>query len=46
MYKKLIASRLRDLEQAMTYAEWREIATELDRLEGADAWKQDEMSDD
>ena len=36
----------RDLEQATSYAEWREIATALDRLEGADAWKQDEMSDD
>lgn len=46
MYKKLIAARQRDLDQAATYAEWREIATDLDRLEGSDAWKQDEMSDD
>eukprot|EP01035_Chromulina_nebulosa_P067688 gene67688-92711_t len=46
MSKKLIASRQKDLDQAANYAEWQEIATELDRLEGADAWKQDEMSDD
>ncbi|WP_293370532.1 DUF3336 domain-containing protein [Nevskia sp.] len=46
MYKKLIAARQRDLDQAATYAEWREIAADLDRLEGSDAWKQDEMSDD
>jgi len=46
MPNKLIASRLRDLDRATTYAEWREIALDLDRLEGADAWKQDEMSDD
>lgn len=46
MSNKLIASRQRDLDQAASYAEWREIATELDRLEGGDAWKQDEMSDD
>ena len=46
MFNKLIASRLRDLENAAVYAEWREIAMELDRLEGSDAWKQDEMSDD
>ncbi|MDP3294675.1 MAG: DUF3336 domain-containing protein [Nevskia sp.] len=46
MSKKLIVSRQRDLDQAVTYAEWQEIATELDRLEGGDAWKQDEMSDD
>ncbi len=46
MSKKLIASRCREIEQSANYAEWREIALELDRLEGSDAWKQDEMSDD
>jgi predicted acylesterase/phospholipase RssA len=46
MSKKLIAARLRDLQAAADYASWREIALELDRLEGADAWKQDEMSED
>lgn len=46
MSKKLIASRLRDLEMAPDYAAWREIAIDLDRLEGADAWKQDETSDE
>lgn len=46
MSKKLLAARLRDLENAETYAEWREIARELDALEGGDAWKQDEMSED
>jgi predicted acylesterase/phospholipase RssA len=46
MSKKLIASRLRELEQAQDYSSWREIALDLDRLDGGDAWKQDEMSDD
>jgi len=46
MSKKLIASRLKDLDRASDYREWREISLELDRLEGADAWKQDETSDD
>jgi len=46
MSKKLIANRTRDLAQAGSYAEWRDIALELDRLEGNDAWKHDETSDD
>lgn len=46
MFKKRIASRVKDLAQATSYREWREIAYELDHLEGADAWKQDETSDD
>ena len=46
MSKKLIASRLKDLAAAADYRSWRELALELDRLEGADAWKQDETSDD
>jgi predicted acylesterase/phospholipase RssA len=46
MSKKLIARCLRELENASDYASWREIALELDRLEGADAWKQDEISKD
>jgi predicted acylesterase/phospholipase RssA len=46
MLKNPIPSRLRDLEAAGTYDEWREIALELDRLEGIEAWKQEETSDD
>ncbi len=45
-FRDPIALRLRELEYAQTYSEWREIAQELDRLEGADAWKQDEASED
>lgn len=44
--RKLIALRLRDQDRATSYDEWREIAEDLDRLEGADAWRQDETSDD
>ena len=40
-----LAQRHRDLQAAETYAEWREIALDLDRLEGADDWKQDEASE-
>lgn len=43
---RLVRERLRELAQADSYATWREIATELDRLEGADAWKADDTSDD
>jgi predicted acylesterase/phospholipase RssA len=46
MSRNLVAVRQRELDQAQSYAEWREIAIELDRLEGVDAWKQDEASDD
>lgn len=46
MSNKLIAARQRDLDQAANYQEWREIAVELDTLEGAAAWKQDDTSDD
>lgn len=46
MSKKLIASRLADLEQAADYKTWREISLELDVLEGAEVWKQDDTSDD
>lgn len=45
-FRNPIALRLRELDHATTYAEWREIAQELDRLEGVDAWKQDDASDD
>ncbi|HVT35534.1 MAG TPA: DUF3336 domain-containing protein [Nevskiaceae bacterium] len=44
--RKLVAARRRELDQAADYATWKEIALELDRLEGADAWKQDDTSDD
>jgi TAG lipase / steryl ester hydrolase / phospholipase A2 / LPA acyltransferase len=40
-----LSQKLRALDAAATYPEWREIAVELDRLEGAEAWKQDEASD-
>ena len=46
MSKKLIATRRRDLEQVADYKAWREISLELDTLEGTDAWKQDDTSDD
>ena len=46
MSKKLIATRRADLEQASSYPVWKEIALELDVLEGAEAWKQDDTSDD
>ncbi|HEX4871216.1 MAG TPA: DUF3336 domain-containing protein [Nevskiaceae bacterium] len=46
MSASLIAARVRDLEQAGDYASWRAIALELDRLEGAEAWKEDEASED
>ena len=41
-----LIARLRELDHARGYAEWREIALDVDRLEGAEAWKQDEASDD
>ncbi|MGH8460391.1 MAG: DUF3336 domain-containing protein [Stenotrophobium sp.] len=46
MSKKLISQRLKDLENAGDYTAWREIALSLDALEGAEAWKQDDTSDD
>ncbi|HEY0975167.1 MAG TPA: DUF3336 domain-containing protein [Solimonas sp.] len=44
--RRLIAQRLQDLDNAANYGDWREIASDLDRLEGADTWKQDETSED
>lgn len=41
-----LLARLRELDHAQTYADWREVALDLDRLEGAEAWKQDEASED
>ena len=35
-----------DLQRAADYGAWREIALELDRLQGLDAWKADDLSDD
>jgi predicted acylesterase/phospholipase RssA len=46
MSRKLIASRQKDLDNAQDYRTWREVALDLDRLEGGEAWKQDEMSED
>lgn len=36
----------RALRAATTYPEWREVALELDRLEGAEAWKEQDASGD
>ena len=44
--RKLISQRLKDLDQASDYRAWHEIASELDRLEGNQAWKQDDTSED
>lgn len=44
MSKQRLAALIRDLEYAETYDVWRDIALELDDLEGANAWKQDENS--
>lgn len=44
--RKLYAKRLRELEHAPDYASWRDISLDLDRLEGGDAWRADETSDD
>jgi TAG lipase/steryl ester hydrolase/phospholipase A2/LPA acyltransferase len=44
--RTLIARRRKDLDQAQDYRAWREIALELDRLEGGEVWKQDEVSED
>lgn len=46
LLRRVIQSRLRDLAQAGDYATWREVATELDRLEGGETWKQDDTSED
>ena len=45
-FRSPLVARVRELDNAQSYAEWREIAVDLDRLEGAEAWKQDEASDD
>ena len=44
--KKHIVQYERDLDHASDYACWRQISLELDRLEGSEAWKQDDTSDD
>lgn len=44
--RRVVRDRLRDLANAPDYRSWREIATELDHLEGGDAWEQDDTSDD
>lgn len=46
MSRRLIDQRRRDLDNAPDYRTWREIAQELDQLEGGDAWRQDETSED
>lgn len=43
---RVIRERLRELGQTQTYSSWREIAADLDRLEGADSWQLDDTSDD
>jgi TAG lipase/steryl ester hydrolase/phospholipase A2/LPA acyltransferase len=44
--RKLIKLRLADLQHAPEYTTWRDIAAELDRLQGNDAWREDDTSDD
>lgn len=44
--RKLIAQRLKSLDQAPDYKTWQAIALELDHLEGSEAWKQDDTSED
>lgn len=46
MADKRLRKRQRDLDHAPDYASWREIAAELDRLEGLDDWREDDTSDD
>jgi len=46
MSKRILRKRLQDLERADSYTLWREIAQEVDALEGHAAWKADEMSED
>ncbi|MDP9140384.1 MAG: patatin-like phospholipase family protein, partial [Pseudomonadota bacterium] len=46
MARKLFKQRFRDLDNAADYRTWREISLELDRLEGNDAWKADDTSED
>src|SRR3546814_19376837 len=43
---RVIRERLRELGQAQTYSSWREIANDLDRLEGADIWTLDDARND
>ncbi len=44
--RRLLTQRLHDLDNAADYRTWREIALDLDRLEGGDAWKTDDASGD
>lgn len=46
MADKRLKNRLRDLEHADDYPSWHAIAEELDRLEGLDAWRDDDASSD
>lgn len=46
MADKRLRKRQRDLENAPGYDSWREIAAELDRLEGLEDWRADDTSDD
>ena len=45
MSKKQIAARKKDLTAAGSYREWREISLQLDTLEGAAAWKDDDTEE-
>lgn len=44
--RKRLAERLRDLDNTGDYRSWKQVAVELDTLEGNDAWKQDDTSDE
>lgn len=45
MSKNAITVRRRDLAHAVDYTTWKDIALELDQLEGGAAWREDETSD-
>ncbi|MDN5875037.1 MAG: DUF3336 domain-containing protein [Sinobacteraceae bacterium] len=46
MPQKAITARRRDLAHAVNYETWRDIALELDKLEGGATWREDETSDE
>lgn len=46
MSRRRIRSLEAELARAPDYAGWRELALELDRLQGLDDWKADETSED
>lgn len=43
---KLRRQRLRELERAASYAEWKQVADALDEIDGGRDWKQDDSGED